>query len=182
MNFNTARFFLSRLESLSAAPTSLSFLRFAPSLPNLPRAGRARLCLPCQPSSSRIIAPPYRRQTLQPQTRHPSHQRRYVLLLSDSKCQWRKDPHPPSQPLSSATCRALRACLLWHLWPVSASASQTRKPSPNTIGPHTFARLSLITSLPSSPARGALLGFIFSFGTDLIRSLFATYVLKSCRA
>ncbi|MBO5075779.1 MAG: hypothetical protein J6C35_10840 [Bacteroidales bacterium] len=28
MNFNTARFFLSRLESLSAAPTSLSFLRF----------------------------------------------------------------------------------------------------------------------------------------------------------
>ena len=28
MNFNTARFFLSRLESLSASPTSLSFLRF----------------------------------------------------------------------------------------------------------------------------------------------------------
>ncbi|MBQ6879414.1 MAG: hypothetical protein IJN52_04310 [Bacteroidales bacterium] len=28
MNFNTARFFLSRLEILSAAPTSLSFLRF----------------------------------------------------------------------------------------------------------------------------------------------------------
>ena len=28
MNFNTARFFLSRLESLSAAPSSLSFLRF----------------------------------------------------------------------------------------------------------------------------------------------------------
>ena len=37
-------------------------------------------------------------------------------------------------------------------------------------------------SPPSSPARRAFLGFIFSFGTDLIRSLFVTYVLKSCRA
>ena len=81
----------------------------------------------------------------------------------------------------SGSCRALQACPLWHLWPVSASASQTRKPSPNTIGPHTFARLSLITSLPSSPARRAFLGFIFSFRTDLIRSFFATYVLKSCK-
>ena len=83
---------------------------------------------------------------------------------------------------ASGSCRALRACPLWHLWPVSASASQTRKPSPNTIGPHTFARLSLITSLPSSPALRAFLGFIYSFRTDLIRSFFATYVLKSCRA
>ena len=81
----------------------------APSLPNLPRACRARLCLPCQPSSCRLFAPPYRRQTLQPQTRHPSHQRWYVLLLSYSKCQWRKDPHLPSHPHPSATCRALRA-------------------------------------------------------------------------
>lgn len=122
MNFNTARFFLSRLESLSAAPTSRSFLRFRSSLPNLPRACRARLCLPCQPSSSRLSVPPYRRQTLQSQTRHPSHQRWYVLLLSDCQCQWRKNPHLPYQPHPSATCRALRACPLWHLWPVSASA------------------------------------------------------------
>ena len=83
---------------------------------------------------------------------------------------------------ASGSCRAVRACPLWHLWPVSASASQTRKPSPNTIGPHTFARLSLITSPPSSPARRAFLGFIYSFRTDLIRSFFVTYVLKSCRA
>ena len=83
---------------------------------------------------------------------------------------------------ASGSCRALRACPLWHLWPVSASASQTRKPSPNTIGPHTFARLSLITSPPSSPAQGALLGDIYSLWTDLIKSFFATYVLKSCRA
>ena len=87
----------------------------APSLPNLPRACRARLCLPCQPSSSRLFAPPYRRQTLQPQTHHPSHQRWYVLLLSYSKYQWRKDPHLPSHPHPSATCRALRACPLWQL-------------------------------------------------------------------
>ena len=170
---------------LKAFPLHLRHCRSsgsAPSLPNLPRACRARLCLPCQPSSSRLSAPPYRRQTLQPQTRHPSHQRWYVLLLSDCQCQWRKDPHLPYQPHPSATCRALRACPLWHLWPVSASASQTRKPSPNTIGPLTFARLGLITSPPSSPARRAFLGFIFSFGTDLIRSFFVTYVLKCCRA
>ena len=47
----------------------------------------------------------------------------------------------------SATCRGLRPCLLWHLWPVSASALQTRKPSPNTIGPPTFARLCVTASL-----------------------------------
>ena len=88
---------------LKAFPLHLRHYRSsgsAPSLPNLPRACRARLCLPCQPSSSRLFASPYRRQTLQPQTRHPSHQRWYVLLLSYSKCQWRKDPHLPFQPLS----------------------------------------------------------------------------------
>ena len=47
----------------------------------------------------------------------------------------------------SATCRALRACPLWHLPSVSASASRTRKPSPNTIGPSTFARLCVTASL-----------------------------------
>ena len=146
---------------LKAFPLHLRHYRSsgsAPSLPNLPRACRARLCLPCQPSSSRLFAPPYRRQTLQPQTRHPSHQRWYVLLLSYSKCQWRKDPHLPYQPHPSATCRALRACLLWHLWPVSASALQTRKPSPNTIGPPTFARLCVTAALTAiSRPKGCIL-------------------------
>jgi len=128
--FNTARFLLSRLESLSAAPSSLSFLRFRSKSSKSSEACRARLCLPCQPSSSRLFAPPYRRQPLQPQTRHPSHQRWYVLQLSYSKCQWRKDPHLPSHPHPSATCRALRACLLWHLWPVSASAYADAKTVP----------------------------------------------------
>ena len=118
---------------LKAFPLHLRHCRSfgsAPSLPNLPRACRARLCLPCQPSSSRLSAPPYRRQTHQPQTRHPTHQRWYVLLLSDSKCQWRKDPHLPSHPHPSATCRALRACPLWHLWPISVSAHADTKTVP----------------------------------------------------
>lgn len=72
----------------------------------------------------------------------------------------------------SATCRALRACPLWHLWSVSASALQTRKPPPNTTGQHTFARLSLITSAPSSPARRQCITDIFIFkvhdGTHVI--------------
>ena len=118
----------------------------APSLPNLPRACRARLCLPCQPSSSRLFAPPYRRQTLQPQTRHPSHQRWYVLLLSDCQCQWRKDPHLPYQPHQSATCRALRACLLWHLWPVFASAYADAK----TVPKHHRPRMTDVR--PKAPA------------------------------
>ena len=89
---------------------------------------KARLCLSCLSSSARHVghhpscetcalavrltsaATPSRSQPRQPQTRQPSHQRWYVLLLSDSKCQWRKDPHLPSQPPLSATCRALRAC------------------------------------------------------------------------
>ena len=103
-------------------------------------------------------------------------------VLSDCRARAGKTLISRSNLSASGSCRALRACPLWHLWPISASASQTRKPSTNTIGPHTFARLSLITSPPSSPARRAFLGFIFSFGTDLIRSFFVTYVLKSCRA
>ena len=134
---------------LKAFPLHLRHYRSsgsAPSLPNLPRACRARLCLPCQPSSSRLSAPPYRRQTLQPQTRHPSHQRWYVLLLSYSKCQWRKDPHLPSHPHPSATCRALRACPLWHLWPVSASAYADAK----TVPKHHRPRMTDVR--PKAPA------------------------------
>ena len=86
---------------------------------------KARLCLSCLSSSARHVghhpscetcalavrltsaATPSESQPRQPQTRHPSHQRWYVLLLSDRTYQWRKDPHLPSQPPSSATCRAL---------------------------------------------------------------------------
>ena len=62
---------------------------------------------------------------------------------------------------ASGSCRALQACLLWHLPSVSASASRTRKPPSNTIGQHTFARLGLITSAPSSPARRQCITDIF---------------------
>ena len=62
---------------------------------------------------------------------------------------------------ASGSCRALRACPLWHLPSVSASASRTRKPPSNTIGQHTFARLGLITSAPSSPARRQCITDIF---------------------
>ena len=54
-----------------------------------------------------------------------------------------------------------RACPLWHFPSVSASASRTRKPPSNTIGQHTFARLSLITNAPSSPARRQCITDIF---------------------
>ena len=187
---------------LKAFPLHLRHCRSsgsAPSLPNLPRAGR---CLACFP-------PSYQQPLSRQLTSRRSQDRRDCVIYSVPHTLLSTNPTDSprhasrSWPLSflvwvcaragktlisrsnlsaSGSCRALRACPLWHLWPVSASASQTRKPSPNTIGPHTFARLSLITSPPSSPARRAFLGFIFSFRTDLIRSFFATYVLKSCRA
>ena len=167
--FNTARFFLSRLESLSALLQVFQIFRGRAEL----AASRpmARLCalFRCAPQI--------------PQTRltHASALWPQWFLV-DVCARAGKTLISRSNLKASGSCRALRACPLWHLWPVSVSASQTRKPSQNTIGPHTFARLSLITSPPSSPALRAFLGFIFSFGTDLIRSLFATYVLKSCRA
>ena len=61
----------------------------------------------------------------------------------------------------SGSCRALRACPLWHLPSVFASASRTRKPPSNTIGQHAFSRLGLITSAPTSPARRLYLRRIY---------------------
>ena len=125
---------------------------------------KARLCLSCLSSSARHVghhpscetcalavrltsaATPSRSQPRQPQTRQPSHQRWYVLLLSDSKCQWRKDPHLPYQPHPSATCRALRPCPLWHLWPVSASAYADAK----TVPKHHRPRMTDVR--PKAPA------------------------------
>ena len=48
----------------------------------------------------------YRSTPQIPQTRRRSHQPCCVVLLSDPQYPWRKDPHLPSQPPSSATCRA----------------------------------------------------------------------------
>ena len=45
INFNTARFFLSRLEILSAAPTSLSFLRFHSKSSKSSEGGQRRDCV-----------------------------------------------------------------------------------------------------------------------------------------
>jgi len=145
--FNTARFFLSRIESLSASPTSLSFLRFRSKSSKSSEGGQGETV-----SST----------SFQPQTR---------LTLASALCpQWfivdvcaraGKTLISRSNLSASGSCRALRACPLWHLPSVSASASRTRKPPSNTIGLHTFARLGLITSAPSSPARRQCITDIF---------------------
>ena len=135
--FNTARFFLSRLESLSASPTSLSFLRFAPSLPNLPRAGRVGRFAPNGETVSST--------SFQPQTR--------LTLASALWPQWflvdvcaraGKTLISRSNLCPSGSCRALRACPLWYLWPVFASAHADAKTVPKhhrpthirPLGPH----------------------------------------------
>ena len=110
---------------LKAFPLHLRHCRSsgsAPSLPNLPRAGKSCLLSsvlsaasiasahnPAQPRPARLcalfrsaIAPLHK----PPQTRRRSHQPCCVVLLSAPQYPWRKDPHLPSQPPSSATCRA----------------------------------------------------------------------------
>ena len=145
--FNTARFFLSRLESLSAAPTSLSLLRFRSKSSKSYEGGQGETV-----SST----------SFQPQTR--------LTLASALWPQWSlvdvcaragKTVISRINLCASGSCRALRACPLWHLPSVSASASRTRKPLSNTIGLHTFAHLGLITSAPSSPARRQCITDIF---------------------
>ena len=140
MNFNTARFFLSRLESLSAAPTSLSFLRFRSKSSKSSEGGQGETV-----SST----------SFQPQTR--------LTLASALWPQWflvdvcaraGKTLISRSNLSASGSCRALRACPLWHLPSVCASASRTRKPPSNTIGQRelTDVSASVLTS-PSCPAR-----------------------------
>ena len=141
---NTARFLLSRIESLSASPTSLSFLRFRSKSSKSSEGGQGETV-----SST----------SFQSQTR---------LTLASALGYWwflvnvcacgGKTLISRINLCPSATCRGLRPCLLWHLWPVSASALQTRKPSPNTIGPHTFARLCVTASLTAiSCPKGCIL-------------------------
>ena len=138
--FNTARFVLSRLESLSALLQVFQIFR-----------GRAEL------AASRPMARQcdlFRCAPQIPQTR---------LTLASALGRWwflvtvcasgGKTLISRLNLFPSATCRALRACPLWHLPSVSASASRTRKPPSNTIGQRTFSRLSIISSATSSPAR-----------------------------
>ena len=138
--FNTARFFLSRLESLSAAPTSLSFLRFRSKSSKSSEGGQGETV-----SST----------SFQPQTR---------LTLASALGRWwflvdvcaraGKTIISRSNLSASGSCRALWACPLWHLPSVSASASRKRKPPSNTIGQRelTDASASVLSS-PSCPAR-----------------------------
>ena len=105
-----------------------------------------------------------------------------AVVLSGCLCQSRKDPYLPLDPQyvrllprptglpPMAFVASFRLCF--------ADA----KTVPKHHRPTHIRPLEPHHSPPSSPARGAFLGFIFSFGTDLIRSFFVTYVLKSCRA
>ena len=84
------------------------------------------------------------------------------VFLSVGLCQSRKDPYLPLEP------RCVRLLPRPHgLAPYgicrqfSHPLSRTRKPPSNTIGQHTFARLGLITSAPSSLARQQCITDIF---------------------
>ena len=117
-----ARFLLSRIESLSAAPTSLSFLRFH-SKSSKSSAGGQGWPLRAQWRDSVICSVPHPLLSTNP-TDSPE-------LASAFGCWWFLVTACACGGLThisrlnlcpSATCRALRACPLWHLPSVSASA------------------------------------------------------------
>ena len=121
--FNTAHFLLSRLESLSASPTSLSFLRFRSKSSKSSEGGQGETV-----SST----------SFQPQTR--------LTLASALWPQWflvdvcaraGKTLISRSNLSASGSCRALRACPLWYLWPVFASAHADAK---TAVKPHRLER------------------------------------------
>ena len=148
---NTARFLLSRLESLSAAPTSLSFLRFRSKSSKSSKGGQSWPLRVQRRDSVFHFVP----ATDSPDTRISV---MASVVLSDCCTSGGKTLISRINLYPSATCRGLRPCLLWHLWPVSASALQTRKPSPNTIGPPTFARLCVTAALTAiSRPKGCIL-------------------------
>ncbi len=153
------RFLLSRLESLSAAPTSLSFLRFAPSLSNPPRAVKGETVSvvsvflhssrrpssalrDLRPRSSSDVRRNSLRKTAPLATDSPTLASRLVgqCFYSDAGASGGKTLISRLNLYPSATCRALWACPLWHLWSVSASALQTRKPPTNTTGQRRYLR------------------------------------------
>ena len=116
MNFNTARFFLSRLESLSAAPTSLSFLRF-----------RSKSSKSSEGGQGETVS----YTSFQPQTRLTLASALWPQWFLVDVCARAGKTLISRSPLSaSGSCRALRACPLWHLWPVSASAHTDAKTVP----------------------------------------------------
>lgn len=152
MNFNTARFFLSRLESLSATPTSLSFLRFRSKSSKSSEGVQGETVSVVsvffrssrRPSSAlRDLRP--RSSLLKPAppvTDSPTLASRLVgqCFYSDAGASGGKTLISRLNLYPSATCRALRACPLWDLLSVSASALQTRKPPPNTTGKRRYLR------------------------------------------
>ncbi len=80
------------------------------------------------------------------------------VFLSVGLCQSRKDPYIPLDP---QCVRLLPRPTGLPPMAFAVSFSRKRKPRSNTIGQHTFARLGLITSAPSSPARRLYLRRIY---------------------
>ena len=134
MNFNTARFFLSRLESLSAAPTSLSFLRFR-SKSSKSSEGAGRDCV------FRVSLLPVVSSLLLTEDRHSSHRLAiprinvgmfYCLVTVSASggktliSRINLIRPPPAAPYGLAPCGICGQ--FPHL------LTQTRKPSPNTTG------------------------------------------------
>ncbi len=99
--FNTARFLLSRIESLSAAPTSLSFLRFRSKSSKSSEGGQGETV-----SSVSAFFQSSHRSSLQeaatPATDSPDTRisAGALVVLSECLCLWRKDPYLPSQAFS----------------------------------------------------------------------------------
>ena len=145
--FNTARFSLSRLESLSAAPTSLSFLRFRSKSSKSSEGGQMSCLLSSELSAAAIalahISAQPRPASLCDLFRsayaplHKSHRLAKArikvvafVVLSDCCARAGKTLISRSTLSASGSCRALRACPLWHLWPISASAHADAKTVP----------------------------------------------------
>ena len=96
--FNTARFLLSRLESLSAAPTSLSFLRFRSKSSKSSEGGQS-WPLRAQWRDSVIYSAPLPLHSINP-TDSPDTRFSVMaaVVLSGCLCQSRKDPYLPLEP------------------------------------------------------------------------------------
>ena len=113
--FNTARFFLSRLESLSASPTSLSFLRFRSKSSKSSEGGQMSCLLSSELSAAAIASAHISAQPRQARQcdlfrsayapLHKSHRLAKArikvvafVVLNHRKCQSRKYPYLPLVP------------------------------------------------------------------------------------
>jgi len=113
--FNTARFFLSRLESLSASPTSLSFLRFRSKSSKSSEGGQMSCLLSSELSAAAIASAHISAQPRQARLcdlfrsayapLHKSHRLAKarlevvaLVVLSQRMCLSRKDPYLPLEP------------------------------------------------------------------------------------